>query len=222
MAVTGDKPVLRYRIVKLLAASAEIAIEPIAPPDGRDRRRQTVTLFKRTVATLQHGRRPDHRYSDDDLACFRRLTLPLERHATTLIVSGEELTREFAANIDKFLGETFTSEGSITGTIEGLNVHNRFECTLYEQADGQRVSCTFPKELVDIVLSAIRKRVMVFGLQSFRPDRAVPHQVRIESIEILPSDEELPTLEEVRALGTWDTGGKSAVDFVRSLRDQDG
>jgi hypothetical protein len=221
-AVTGAKPVLRYRIVKLRTGSAEIAIEPIAPLEGRDRRRQTVGLFNKTITALQHGRRVDSRYGDDDLNCFRRLIIPLERGAATLEVSGQVLTTEFATNIEKALGETFSSEGSITGIIEGLNVHNRFECTIYEQVDAQRISCSFPKELVDIVLSAIRKRVTIFGLQSFRPDSAIPYQVRIESIEVLPPDEELPTLDDVRELGTWDTGGKSAVDFVRSLRDGDG
>ena len=40
-------------------------------------------------------------------------------------------------------------------------------------------------------------------------------------LRIHERDSDLPTLHDVRAFGGWDTGGLTAVEFVRAIREDD-
>lgn len=217
-AVTDSAPAIRYEIAEMKAASAAVTLQPVRPKKGPDARKEVAGLFLATVAAFQSGAPIDSRLrTAEALDAYRKLAMPIERESKVEIGT-TFLTTEYIANVDKVLGQANESVGSVTGHLDGINVHNRTECSLYPISTEQRIACTFPEELFGQISAGLRKTVTVYGTQYFYGDTAFPGRVHIEEIEIHPPDSELPTLHQVRDLGPWGLNGLSAVEFVRAIR----
>lgn len=218
--VAPEHKPLRYRIVNLEFGSASLAVAAIPPAKGRDHSREVVGLFSSTVSAIQNGEETDPRFNPDALKVFRRLALPLAKRNSTLLVDTTEITAQFIANIDKILGATLPSDGVVSGTIERVNLHGRFEFVLYPAIDGYAITCRFPERMWPKVRTALKRHVTVVGKLFYRGDSPYPDKVQVTGIDIHPDDSSLPTLTELRGSAPNTTGGKSAVDFVRALRDE--
>lgn len=209
---------LRYRIAELRSGSAELTLAPIAGANGGGE--VVFALFGDTVKALQLGQPVDRRFDGDDLQAFRKLGEPLTKRARAVWLAGTSVTTQFIANIDRIIGAAIPSEGSVKGSLERLNLHNRNEFVLYTPIGGHSVICSFPDEQFDRVREAIRRNVTVSGTLYFYPDTPYPHRVHVRDIEIHPPDDQLPTLKQLA--GAWPdaTGSLSAVDFLRARRDE--
>ena len=196
-------------------------LEALAPKSRktRDRRAEVLAFFKKTVSDLQIGTKIDPRVTLDDLVVFRQLVAPLKR-TKEVWVDTSQITSQYIANIDKLLATPLVTQGSVSGFVHGLNVHNRNEFMLYPPLPGYRIVCSFPEEMFELVRAAIKKNVTVTGALYHHPDRPFPDRVKVHDIEVHPPDNELPKLRELRGILRGSTGGLRAVDFVRKLRDE--
>lgn len=219
LAVDPSAKETYYRIVDLSAASAVVTLEPVAPTEGNDLSQEAVSLFRDTVSALQDGSAVDQRVTSDDLQVYRELARPLEKKAQAVSVDGCGLTLQYAANIDKILGSYLPAKGQVTGRLERLNVHDRYEFVLFP-AIGKRVVCTFPDVLLDDVRQAIKRTVTVLGKVYYQPDNPMPDRVHVERMELHPLDSDLPTLKELRGMAPGCTGQMTSVEFVRAIRDK--
>lgn len=213
------KAQLRYRITNLKNESVGLSVEPIRPRQGIDLRSQVVHFFRDTIAALQRGSEIDQRIGYDDLQAFRELASPLARNMR-VDLAGTEITTQYIANIDKLLAGAVQSLGSVSGKLERINVHDKNEFALYPPTGDCTVVCTFADSLWPAVEHALKKHVTVTGLLTFDRDKPFPTKVTVESVEINPDNDELPTLHDVRALGKWDTQGLSAVEYLRIMRNE--
>jgi hypothetical protein len=117
--------------------------------------------------------------------------------------------------------ETSTrTAGRVSGTLERVDVHETHEFVLFPPIEGVSISCQFGPELLDDVRRAIKRHVTVSGFMDYLPGSPFPRYVRVTSIEIHPSDEELPGLADLRGMARGCTDGMTAVEFVRSIRDE--
>jgi hypothetical protein len=210
---------LRFRIVGMKFASASMSLEAIPPRTGRDDRAVVVSLFRETTSRLQSGRRPDTRFSFDDLEAFRDLVFPLNRHAKEVWVDGSRLTSDYVANIEGILGSAIPSIGQVTGRLERLNVHGRYEFVLFPVA-GTRIVCAFDESILEQVRMGVKRSVTVSGILYFQPDKPLPDRVRVQGMEIHPPDGELPRLRDLKGIARRCTGNMTSVDFVRAIRDE--
>ncbi|MBI1901815.1 MAG: hypothetical protein HYS13_11980 [Planctomycetia bacterium] len=201
------------------ASSAALELEPLAPADGPDNRRVVIDLFHETIERIQAGKSVDARFTFDDLVAFRDLATPLQRHSRELWINGEKLTAKYVAQLELILGSAIPSKGQLSGRLERLNVHDRYEFVLFPAA-GPRVVCIFDEAMFEEVRNAIKRMVTVSGTLYFQPDRPLPDRVRVDKMEIHPPDDELPKLRDLRATSPNCTGKLTAVDFVRALRDE--
>jgi len=217
--VSGGQPKIRYRITSLASASASVTLEPITSKNGHDYRGEVIGLFQDTVVGLQEGRHVDPRIGRDTLEIFRELINPLNRRTKEVWVGSARLTKQYEANIENILGNSIPSDGSVSGILERVNVHNRNEFVLYPPIPGYRIICEFPDEMLGQIRQAIKNNVTVWGTLYFQPDTPFPHQVHVSRLEIHPPDNELPKLRDLKGLAPNCTGGLKAVEFVRSLRD---
>ncbi len=211
---------LRYRIVDLSKGSASLTLEPIRPSRGPDPGDGVIELLSRTVGNLQSGTPIDPRFGKDDLEAFRRLAAPINGRVREIRIAKTKITSRFIANIDELIGSTVSSQGSVKGRLERLNVHNKLECVIYPPMPGYSIRCIFTDDLYDAIYGAVRKNVTVYGTLHFRPARPFPDWVQVMSIEVHPPDETLPKLADLR--GTWkgSTGGLGAIDFIQANRDE--
>lgn len=219
-AVTGSTGAVSYGIADLQLGSAVVTLEPVAAADETAPTAEMVGLFHHTVDALAHGKPVDPRLGSDDLRVFRRLIEPIHRKSKEVWVNGTPLTAEFAAHIDEILATSFPSHGRVTGRLERLNLHGRLEFVLYPPIRGFAIRCRFRPELFEDVRRALRRNIAVTGKLFFLAERPFPDRVEVETLEILPRDEELPSLRQLRGMAKACTGEKTSLEFVRALRDE--
>lgn len=86
--------------------------------------------------------------------------------------------------------------GSVVGQLDSVNVHGKREASLWSELDRRRVVVTFPEAAWPQVHAAMRRRVEVFGVVTEDADGR-PERIRLQELEVLPGDDELPTLSSV-------------------------
>lgn len=219
--VVTEKPGMQHRIVGLASGSACLELEPVSKRDAPNTGVAVYRLFKETVAALQNGEKADSRLSNMDLKVFRKLAEPLNRRLTSVDISGIHLTTQFIANIDKAIGVVnIPSDGTISGRLERLNVHNRTECTLFPPVGGMPIICTFPEEMYTDIHAAFTRTVTVHGRMTYKANKPFPERVQVATFEVHPSDDQLPTLADLKGLLPDATDGMSVIDFLRAHRDE--
>ena len=134
-------------------------------------------------------------------------------------MNGSKLTSDFVASIERILGSAIPSEGQVTGRLERLNVHDRYEFVLFPVA-GTRIVCAFDQAMLEQVRMGIKRTVTVSGTLFFQPDKPLPDRVRVQAMEIHPADEELPRLKDLKGIARRCTGKMTSVEFVRAIRDE--
>jgi hypothetical protein len=216
---TGD---LRHRIAGMKVGSAYMLLQPA--PKGKTRApdagRVVYEGFGKLVGDLEAGRGPDPRFDAGDLKTFRKLAHLTLKGTKKVQVAGVPLTTQFVANVDKLLGGVVRARGTVKGRIEKINVHDRHEFTLYTPIGEVAVLCTFNGELFETVQRAIKRTVTVHGALLYRTGSPYPDRAEVETIEVHPADDDLPTLAALRGAMPGATGDKTAVEYVRAVRDE--
>lgn len=176
------------------------------------------------VRDLQH---PTDRLLDEDVALLKELLEPLEQTGSGSFAAGIEGAPDdeealLAPHVVLPLLIDLPPErhqviGSVVGKLDGLNLHGRREAGLYDDLDGRRVVVTFPETLYEQVIAAMRARVEAFGLLTEDADGR-PMRVRLQSIEAMTADDELPTLSSLVGSVPELTGGLSAAEYLERSR----
>ena len=111
-------------------------------------------------------------------------------------------------------------DSTIEGMLEQINVHqgaNTFH--IYPEVGPRKLTCHFPPKLFDDAVSAVGRRVEVFGTLKYRLAAPFPYQISVISIDAFPPNHELPDWEDLRGRAPDATGALSSEAFVRKLRD---
>lgn len=218
---TESGPRIRHKVSDLKFASATVELTAMSPRREPESGGRVYDTFRKTVKSLQRGDDDvDPRFRREDLEAFRAMARPVMGKKQRLEIAGVRITTQFIANIDRLLADSIKSRGTVKGRLEKLNVHDRHEFTLFPCIGDDAIPCAFHEELFPKVVLAVRQNVTVTGLLTFNGDSSYPDRVQVEEIEIHPPDDELPTLRSLFGAMRGATGGKSALEFVRGLRDE--
>lgn len=131
-----------------------------------------------------------------------------------------DLTSKVVSKIDTALAVDEECAGAIEGMLEQINLHdgaNIFH--VYPEIGPRKVTCNFPPKLLDDAVSAVGRKVEVYGVLHYRSGATFPHQVQVAQIEAFPPESELPDWEDVRGMAPDATGELSSEAFIRELRD---
>lgn len=220
--VTGRTNRVRFRVTDLRIGSAQATVEPVTKGSvSRDAGLEVVSSFRETVGAIERGEDINAGYGYDDLRAFRELVDPLKWRAKGVFIGQAELTSRFAANIDELLGRGEPAEGTISGVIQRLNVHNKREFFLYPVGETQAVCCAFAEQQMEDVRSGIERYVTVSGTLYYAPDAVTPFRVQVETVAVHPDPEDMPPITSLRgSFGKDALGGKTSVEYVRALRDE--
>ena len=122
-----------------------------------------------------------------------------------------------AANAIKYqLPDTYTSHGELEGRLDQITAHgDRNEFCIYDPLTKRPIACEFEPEDLDRVLKAMKARVRVTGLITYRRKGHEARKVRVHHWrEIAPAI----SLAEVHAAGIDLTRGRPAADVIHALR----
>ncbi len=221
----SEEPSLYYRIVDLNHSSpTTVVIEAVPIKPQGDNGERTVKRFLTTVRMIKKRGRVPNDADLDALEAYKNLGAVLEKNVSSVSFlnekRGADLDRSFRSKLDEIIGPDELAEGSISGTLEWLNLHNVNRFNIYPVIGPQKVVCDFTAQLRQKVKAGIDRHVRVYGQLRYKKRDNFPYAVNVSDLEILLPEEELPTLEELRGIAPDATGHISAEEFIESLRDE--
>ena len=134
-------------------------------------------------------------------------------------------TREKYTEFDSGIGKTtnqlirnsYESFGSVEGTLEMISIHKPARFNVYHSVSLRAVRCNLREEDIEKVKDALGRRVVVTGLVSYNA-KDEPKSIIVEEIEIIPKEEELPTIDEFIGSDPNFTGKMTTEEYIRSIR----
>lgn len=169
---------------------------------------------------------PAGRLPEDDLPILRDLLAALDRTGSgslftqrreggsRVVVAPALVLPLLETPVDR---PQFKVIGSVSGTLESLTVHAKREASLYNDFDKRRVVVSFAEADYHRVHAALRKRVEIYGvLQEDSAGR--PLRIRLQDMEVLPQDDDLPTLSSLVGSMPNLTGGLNPAEYLERNR----
>lgn len=221
--VNDGKTATYFRIAELSYASPiRVVLEPQPLPRQRYAGAAIIASLERVTEALESG--TDLSGLDADLLeDIRNLTRPVGKSVKSAALvfrdRSFDLTPVITSKVDAALAVEEECEGSLEGMLEQINLHldaNVFY--IYPEIGPRKVGCHFPARLYDEAVSAVGRKVEVFGTLHYRAGAMFPHQIAVSHVEAFPPETELPDWEDLRGRAPDATGGLTSEAFVRELR----
>jgi hypothetical protein len=110
-----------------------------------------------------------------------------------------DFSLDSVARVDSILGQDVRDYGSIEGRLEMMSVRGGPHFAVYSAIDDSPIRCDVDGDRLDEAYRAFRKRVIVSGLIRYHKGADYrPARIEVmEPIRILPSENELPSVEEI-------------------------
>ena len=205
MLTGDDEPDVYFRIVGTsMASPATVVLEETAVRvDGRPARLPKVPIAHRLISTLsQISKRGTVPATARDLLALEsyRNVGSAARQGPITITSAKHavaITPEFDKKVDKIIGPDEVFEGSVTGVLLAIHLHNTTRFEIYPPVRPTKVACTFPPPLRARVIEGIDRNVRVVGKLRYKHWAAFPHAITVDEIEVFPEPDALPTLESL-------------------------
>ncbi len=218
------KPSTDFRIIDLSRASPScIVLEAIPIEPEIDNTSIVIDKFISGLQSITKGFAPKD-FDSPLLEQFEKIGKGLRRKLKEVKFLYKDLSviigKTFEGQILKLIGESQFVDGSIEGTLEMINIHkkvNKFR--IYPIVGPKKVNCHFPESLYNDVIKAIGHYINVKGKLEYKERDDFPYTVNVDSIEIYPDENELPTIFDLRGIAPNATGSLSSEEFVRKLRD---
>jgi hypothetical protein len=200
-----------FRIVGLSMASPATVVLEETPVMVKGKRGllPKVPVAERLVSTLleieQRGVVPLRVRDLAALEAYRNVSTALRYSGEVTISSADQsvsLGTAFNQNIDKIIGPDEILEGSLTGVLLAINLHNTTRFEIYPPAGPSKVACDFAAHLKSRVISGLDHNVRVVGKLRYKHWAPHPHAISADDLEIFPPANQLPTLASLRGLST--------------------
>jgi hypothetical protein len=240
--VSGEEePSVYYRIVDLHHSSpatvvleaVSLATRPERIPHPRKRRVQKpdyshaiVAEFFTSLKDIREKKKAPRRADLQALEAYRNLAAPLEKNASGLkIINSDtsvDIDRNFRSAIDEIIGPDELVEGTISGMLERINLHNAARFDIFPVIGPKQVTCDFKPSLRTAAVKAVDQHVLVTGKLRYKRLDNFPYAINAENIEILPLESDLPTLFDIEGMAPDLTEGKNSIDFLEEIRNAEG
>ncbi len=218
--VSAGESRLDLRVSELKVSSALLSVMPNTESGDCELWDEVQFVHRDTFARLEKGDKTlDSRLDYMALSAFEGFITPLKRGKASLSVDGVTLSERFIATLHEVMEPIPPTKGSVVGMVEELNVHGKHTFVLFPAIPDSEVQCVFQECDYPLVHSAIRKHVTVFGTLTYGRGRAFPVKAKMDSLEVHPTDSEIPTLASMEGMLIGEKHGES-VSLVRAMRDE--
>lgn len=221
----GTKPSIEYRVVGLTQNSpATVVLEAVSlPEDGPDPISVVAAFFGGLRDVITRGKAPEF-LSREVFENLREMLAPIGDTVSGgfLEYGGERIDLDVATKkaIDKVVETDEVSFGTVSGMVESVNIHNNANIfRLYPIIGADRITCHFPDSIREHVKDSLGSYVTIFADLRYKWRARFPYEAYVKDLEIMPSDDGLPTFDQLRGLAKDATDGLPSVEFVRKVRD---
>jgi hypothetical protein len=130
------------------------------------------------------------------------------------------VTHEVAVHARAATRPKFQAFGSVLGTLDVIDVHNvqkRVHVRIYTELGRRPVSAYLPPSRLDLAKEALGRRVIASGTVK-RNQANELIRIDAEDLELVPLEEDLPSVAELVGSDPRFTGGRSTEEYLRELR----
>jgi hypothetical protein len=106
---------------------------------------------------------------------------------------------EIAETIREDWRVAYRDMGTIEGRLEAIQDNNRLELRINDYALRLKVKCFVSEDMLPVAFANFRRRVEVTGTIHYKKN-GHPISIDADSIDLLPDDHELPSIEEMRGI----------------------
>jgi hypothetical protein len=153
---------------------------------------------------------------------YRDIVTPKHKNITRLVIANG--TRRVAVdevyehNIVTAIGPDEFADGSITGTLDTVRLHNTTTFEIFPTIGPKKVACYFRPDLKEKVKSALESYVRVYGRLRYKHWDKFPYAIDASDLDVYPPEDQLPTMRELRGMAPDLTDGLSVEQFLEKVR----
>lgn len=228
VAVSGQKaPSLYYRVTSITMNSpAVFVVEAVGKQAASVMHgRRVVSKLSRDLKAVIDGKRPKE--ADLELLeSYGALAQPLRKHlAQVSLQFGDaplELPRNLAMTVDEILGPDQIELGSVVGSLDVIDVHNRRnQFKVYPVVGPSSIRCQFSEGMLSQAVAGIKHFVRISGELHFKKSEKFPHLIKVSRIEVLPERSDAGSLSGLRGIAAGALRGLSSTEYVEKVRNGD-
>jgi hypothetical protein len=219
---TGEKGPVYYRIIDAYRQSPlTVTLEAVAEKPSQ-LPGQVVGKFLTSIDQIKKSGKipPDFDYPTAE--AYREITIPQHHHVSALVIGNGRrriaIDYQYEERITKAIGPDEFAEGSITGTLDTVKLHNVTAFEVFPTIGPKRVVCHFKPELKEKVKQGLERYVCAYGRLRYKHWDKFPHAIDASDLDIFPPENELPTLSEFKGIAPDLTGGLEAHEFLERVR----
>lgn len=189
--VTGKTKALDW-LISVKPGTITFVAKPESINGSPELGRKTVAALKNGFQAINERRHPKH-FSDFTLSnLFAGLKIGIGK--TYYKISPQSIVY-----IDEILGTVSEAYGTVEGKLQALKIRGKPNFSIWETLTGKEIKCFFDYEVYNDVISAINKRVLVYGLIHYNK-RGRPLRVEIKKLTEFPDDNDLPKFKDIIGL----------------------
>lgn len=218
------KASFRFRVVDLGRGSpTHVTLEAVLLSPDIDRRKQVVRRLLEKLASIEAEETDGIDY--EFLRRAGELSKPVGEslRSVTISVNGDRFSVDarFREHVARKLAPEETADGAIRGMMQYINTHDEADPVfcIYPDIGPKKVTCHFSADLFPKARSGIGQFVEVRGVLKYKAAAAFPHEIAVQEVDVLPSEDELPEFAALRGAFPDLTHGLTAEEYVRQIRD---
>jgi len=212
-----------FRVTNLSHKSpATITLEQIPISNKIPVSLETIPFLIKNVRRIKEEGEADPSLDFSTLRAFRNLAMPLGKNVTSITVMNGaeqvEITEALKENIDELTADE-CENGSMSGVLEEINIHNRVnKFEIYPPVGPSKITCHFPDVLLEEARGALKHYVTVHGTVKTRRREEYPHEIDVVEIDKHGLVEGKSAMWAIRGIASDITGNTPPEEFVRKLR----
>ena len=215
---------LDWIIDNLYVGSLGVEVRSEARDPEKDYGRQVVGGYVSGIETIYtEGVTPPY-FSDNCLRLLGQAARALRRDgASVLRIADAEYGKtaridvEIEPMVRQLRGSRYRGPGSVEGRLEMISIHRPPRFNIYHVITLRAVRCSLPDDLRGKVVGALGRRVVASGEVSYNA-KDEPISVRVGELEMIPTEDELPTIEEFIGSDPEFSGDMTTGEYIRQIR----
>lgn len=186
--------------------------------------RRVSASFVAGIDSLERGEALPPNFSEVGLNHLRLLSRSLGANGATAFRAtfidedqSASVSTQSSVNVERLLAPQTKAIGSVIGVLDLISLRRQPRYNVYDRVSRRPVRCAFESEQLEVVKSALGRRVLVSGIVN-RNSRGQPVRIDSPTLTLLPSEDDLPSTDEIIGIDPGFTGDVSTEAYVRQLR----
>lgn len=219
---TGEREQVYYRIIDAHRESPlTVTLEGVAEKPSKFPG-QVVGKFLSSINEIKKSGKIPKDFDYPTAEAYLEITAPQRQHVSSLILANGRrritIDHQYREKISKAIGPDEFVEGSVTGTLDTVRLHNRTAFEVFPTVGPKRVVCHFRPDMKEKVKHALESYVCVYGRLRYKHWDKFPHAIDASDLEVFPPDDQLPKLSDLKGAIPDLTGGLEAHEFLDTIR----